>query len=144
MKDKILDTLTELGFKLEVIDNIGYGFSYEGIKYMYMHPHNDENFLNICIPAVFDLEDDSDLMYYKLMDRINTNQKYVKAYELGNCIWLFYERELYGDEDLMVLITRMILHLEASHGMARRTFDELNSNAEENDEDNETVEPNEE
>lgn len=144
MKDKILNTLTELGFKLEVIDNIGYGFSYEGIKYMYMDHQNDENFLNICIPTVFELEDDSDLMYYKLMDRINTNQKYVKAYELGNFIWLFYERELYGDEDLMALITRMILHLEASLRIARKTFDELNSNAEVNNEDNEIVEPYEE
>ena len=139
-----MDTLAELGFKLKAVDEIGYGFSYEGVKYMYMNHDNDEKFLNISIPAVYKLEDDSDCMYYKLMNMINTNLKYIKAYELGNCIWLFYERELYGDEDLMTLVSRMILRLEASLKMVQKTFDELKSNAEENDEDNEMIEPYEE
>lgn len=144
MKENILDALVELGFKLEEIDDIGYAFSYEGVKYMYMNHDNDEMFLCICIPAIYKLKEVPDLTYYKVMNMINTNLKYVKAYELEKCIWLFYERELYGNEDLMALISRMILHLEASLKMARKTFDKLNSNAEENDEDNEMIEQNEE
>lgn len=47
------------------------------------------------------------------MDKLNSTLKYVKTNKLGDGMWLFYERELYGGEDLEKLLSRMILHLEA-------------------------------
>ena len=51
--------------------------------------------------------------------------KYVKTYMLGNSVWLFYERELFGEEDLMTIISRMILHLEAGLVFARKAMAEI-------------------
>ncbi len=51
--------------------------------------------------------------------------KYVKTYMLGNSVWLFYERELFGEEDLMTVISRMILHLEAGLVFARKAMAEI-------------------
>jgi hypothetical protein len=38
---------------------------------------------------------------------------------------LFYERELFGGEDLKLILSRMILHLESGLMFMRRTMDSL-------------------
>jgi hypothetical protein len=55
-------------------------------------------------------------------------------------MWLFYERELFGDEDLVKVISRMILHLEAGLMFSRKAMAEIKSNAEDKGEDNDIVE----
>lgn len=140
MKEKILETFAELGFKLEQMDDFGYGFSYEGTNFIFMPNSDDEEFLNICVPGIYDLEEESPLTFIELMNKINSTLKYIKAYELGKSIWLFYERELFGDEDLAKVISRMILHLEAGLMFSRKAMAEIKSNAEEKGEDNDIVE----
>jgi hypothetical protein len=132
MKEKILEAFAELGFKLEQMDDFGYGFSYEGTNFIIMLNSDDEEFLNICVPGIYDLEEESPLTFIELMNKINSTLKYIKAYELGKSIWLFYERELFGDEDLMKVISRMILHLEAGLMFSRKAMSEIKVNAENN------------
>ena len=140
MKEKILEAFAELGFQLEQMDDFGYGFSYEGTNFIFMPNSDGEEFLNICVPGIYDLEEESPLTFIELMNKINSTLKYIKAYELGKSIWLFYERELFGDEDLAKVISRMILHLEAGLMFSRKAMAEIKSNAEEKGEDNDIVE----
>lgn len=140
MKEKILEAFAELGFKLEQMDDFGYGFSYEGTNFIFMPNSDDEEFLNICVPGIYDLEEESPLTFIELMNKINSTLKYIKAYELGKSIWLFYERELFGDEDLMKVISRMILHLEAGLMFSRKAMAEIKANAEDNGDEEEIVE----
>ena len=127
-----MEAFAELGFKLEQMDDFGYGFSYEGTNFIFMLNSDDEEFLNICVPGIYDLEEESPLTFIELMNKINSTLKYIKAYELGKSIWLFYERELFGDEDLMKVISRMILHLEAGLMFSRKAMSEIKVNAENN------------
>ena len=140
MKEKILEAFAELGFQLEQMDDFGYGFSYEGTNFIFMPNADDEDFLNICVPGIYDLEEESPLLFIELMNKINSTLKYIKAYELGKSIWLFYERELFGDEDLAKVISRMILHLEAGLMFSRKAMTEIKSNEEDKGEDNDIVE----
>lgn len=140
MKEKILEAFAELGFKLEQMDDFGYGFSYEGTNFIFMPNADDEEFLNICVPGIYDLEEESPLTFIELMNKINSTLKYIKAYELGKSIWLFYERELFGDEDLMKVISRMILHLEAGLMFSRKAMAEIKENAENDSDEDEIVE----
>lgn len=140
MKEKILEAFAELGFQLEQMDDFGYGFSYEGTNFIFMPNTDDEEFLNICVPGIYDLEEESPLLFIELMNKINSTLKYIKAYELGKSIWLFYERELFGDEDLAKVISRMILHLEAGLMFSRKAMAEIKSNKEDKGEDNDIVE----
>ena len=140
MKEKILEAFAELGFQLEQMDDFGYGFSYEGTNFIFMPNSDDEEFMNICVPGIYDLEEESPLTFIELMNKINSTLKYIKAYELGKSIWLFYERELFGDEDLAKVISRMILHLEAGLMFSRKAMAEIKSNAEDKGEDNDIVE----
>ena len=114
MKEKILNVFETLGFQLEEMEGFGYGFRYEGINYLFMPNEDDEEFLNIAIPAILEINEDNVHAAHMLMDKLNSTLKYVKANKLGDSMWLFYERELYGGEDLEKLVSRMILHLEAA------------------------------
>ena len=150
MKEKILEAFRELGFKLEEEEGMGYCFNYEGLNLLYMYNENDEEFLNIALPGIVEVEDDKMLQICALLEKINSTLKYIKAYMLGNSVWLFYERELieqrehsrtcsgyaesrekktegqlYGEEDLMTVISRMILHLEAGLVFARKAMAEI-------------------
>ena len=150
MKEKILEAFRELGFKLEEEEGMGYCFKYEGLNLLYMYNENDEEFLNIALPGIVEAEDDKMLQICALLEKINSTLKYIKAYMLGNSVWLFYERELIeqreqsrtcsdyaesrgkktegqlcGEEDLMTVISRMILHLEAGLSFARKAMAEI-------------------
>ena len=94
MKEKILEAFRELGFKLEEEEGMGYCFKYEGLNLLYMYNENDEEFLNIALPGIVEVEDDKMLQICALLEKINSTLKYIKAYMLGNSVWLFYEREL--------------------------------------------------
>lgn len=125
MKEKILEAFRDLGFKLEETEGLGYNFNYEGLNLLYMYNENDEEFLNIALPGIVDVEEDRMLQICALLEKINSTLKYVKAYILGNSIWLFYERELFGEEDLMTVISRIILHLEAGLAFVRKAMTEI-------------------
>ena len=125
MKEKILEAFRELGFKLEEEEGMGYRFNYEGLNLLYMYNENNEEFLNIALPGIVEVEEDRMLQICALLEKINSTLKYVKTYMLGNSVWLFYERELFGEEDLMTVISRMILHLEAGLVFARKAMAEI-------------------
>ena len=194
MKEKILEAFRELGFKLEEEEGMGYRFKYEGLNLLYMYNENDEEFLNIALPGIVEVEDDKMLQICALLEKINSTLKYIKAYMLGNSVWLFYERELIeqreqsrtcsdyaesrekktegqlieqreqsrtcsdyaesrekktegqfcGEEDLMTVISRMILHLEAGLVFARKAMAEIEETMTNGSSDDDTTESAEE
>ena len=156
MKEKILEAFKELGFKLEEEEGMGYCFNYEGLNLLYMYNENDEEFLNIALPGIVDVEEDKMLQICALLEKINSTLKYIKAYILGNSVWLFYERELIeqrgkktegqlcGEEDLMTVISRMILHLEAGLSFARKAMTEIEETMTNDSSDDDTAESAEE
>ena len=169
MKEKILEAFRDLGFKLEEEEGMGYCFNYEGLNLLYMYNENDEEFLNIALPGIVEVEEDRMLQICALLEKINSTLKYVKAYMLGNSVWLFYERELieqreqsracsgsaesrekktegqlFGDEDLMAVISRMILHLEAGLVFARKAMAEIEETMANDSSDDDTAESAEE
>lgn len=144
MKEKILESFRDLGFKLEETEGMGYNFNYEGLNLLYMYNENDEEFLNIALPGIVEVEEDRMLQICALLEKINSTLKYVKAYILGNSVWLFYERELFGEEDLMTVISRMILHLEAGLAFVRKAMAEIEASLTDESSDEESTDDAEE
>lgn len=136
MKEKILAAFENLGFNLEDNESLGYSFNYEGINYLYMHNEDDEDFLNISVPCIYDLEEDNKEKYEELKEKINSTLKYVKAYTLGKGLWLFYERDLLGNEDLEEVIRHMILHLAAALMFARDSIEKIDNGESDESSDN--------
>ncbi len=127
MKEKILAAFENLGFNLEDNESLGFSFNYEGINYLYMYNEDDEDFLNISVPGIYDLEEDNKEKYEELKEKINSTLKYVKAYTLGDSLWIFYERDLLGNEDLEEVIRHMILHLAAALMFARDSIEKIDN-----------------
>ena len=137
MKEKILEAFRELGFKLEEEEGMGYRFNYEGLNLLYMYNENDEESLNIALPGIVEVEEDKMLQTFVLLEKINSTLKYIKAYMLGKSVWLCYERELIGQreqntegqlsvkEELITVISHMILHVEAACLFARKAMAEI-------------------
>ena len=123
MKEKILEAFKDLGFEMEELEGMGYGFEYEGKHFLYMYNEDDEDFLNISLPGVLDIDNENNTTFYQVMDKLNGTLKYVKAYKLNDSMWLFYERELFGGEDLKQVLSRMILHLEAGFYFLHRAME---------------------
>lgn len=135
MTEKILDTFMSLGFELEDLEEIGYGFQYENINFIWM-TNEDTKFLNIGVPGVLDKKEGDELMFYQLIDKLNGTFKYVKVNTLGDSMWLFYERELLdSDENLEEIISKMVVHLEASLEMFRMILKEANEDSQNEDSD---------
>ena len=60
MKEKILETLRSLGFKLVQTDDENvYEFNYEGVSMLYMYNVSDEEFLSITVPCIMEVEEDN-------------------------------------------------------------------------------------
>ena len=95
-------------------ENLGYAFSYEGINYLYLNSDDDEEFLNISVPGIYEVDEENATTYLAVCEKINSLRKYVKAYTFGDSLWIFYERALIGDENLEEVIRHMILHLAAA------------------------------
>ncbi len=133
MKENVIEALQGLGFQLEEVENLGYYFSYEGKNYMYLTNNDDEDFLSIALPGIYDLEEDNHAKYIAMLEKMNANPKYVKAYTLADSLWLFYERELFGGEDLKQIISRMILHLDAALYTSRQVLAEIEKAYEESE-----------
>lgn len=135
MKEQIMNVFETLGFQLEEMEGFGYGFRYEGINYLFMPNEDDEEFLNIAIPAILEINEDNVHAAHMLMDKLNSTLKYVKANKLGDSMWLFYERELFGGEDLEKLVSRMILHLEAAMNFYRNAMKNIKNELGNSDDD---------
>ncbi|HIY37021.1 MAG TPA: hypothetical protein H9972_09940 [Candidatus Paraprevotella stercorigallinarum] len=114
MKEKIMEAFAQLGFNLTEVENLGYAFSYEGINYLYLNSDDDEEFLNISVPGIYEVDEENATTYLAVCEKINSLRKYVKAYTFGDSLWIFYERALIGDENLEEVIRHMILHLAAA------------------------------
>ena len=123
MKEQILDAFKAMGFEMEEMEGLGYSVLFEGKRYLYLYSEEDENFLNIALPAILDPDDEDNVDIYQVMDKINRTRKYVKANMLNGSMWLFYERELFGGEDLELVLSCMIRHLDACFILLDRAMD---------------------
>lgn len=115
MNEKILDALKSLGFQLQMLDDGCCQFEYEGKHILYLPCEDDEQFLNLSIPGIMEMDEEDSIEYYQIMDYANKTLKYVKFCKIKTGIWIFYERELFENDDLKQVISHMILRLDLGY-----------------------------
>ncbi len=125
MKEKVFKALTNMGFKPEPIEDCGYSFGYEGMKLLYIYNEDDEDFLNIALPGIYDIEEGKMAQYCTLTEKLNSVLKYVKAYAFGDSMWLTYERKLLDGENLEKNLLHIILSMEGAYMFARKAIADI-------------------
>lgn len=129
MKEKILSAFKKLGFNLKPVDECEdcnhFEFEYEGATYLYLYSTNDPSFFNVALPGVLDLDEESEDVYYSILESVNSEMKYVKAYTVNRRLWIFYECETGEDADFEDLVHRVVLRIEAAHVFMKRKYWEI-------------------
>ena len=114
-KEIILDQLKAMGFEPIELGDAGFVFKYEDMNYLYMPDDDDEQFLRIVIPHLFEVTDDNRVAVLDAMHETGLMLKYAKVcimYE--NAAWAIYEHHLNSTENLPELLEHIIRVLEAT------------------------------
>lgn len=117
MKQKkiILKQLNALGFEPVGLGDTGYVFKYEDLNYLYMPDEDDERFLRIVIPHLFEVTSENRVAVLEAMHETSLMLKYAKVcimYE--NAAWVIYEHRLTDADNLPELLEHIIRVLEAA------------------------------
>lgn len=112
MKRVILETLKELGFELTKQAKNAYMFDYEQLKFLCTTERNDDEYLSISLPGIVKMDGESNGIAQELMDHINLNMRYVKAFPVDGVVWISYEICLQDGMDMRECIKHMIGTLE--------------------------------
>lgn len=136
MKEKIVEALRDLGFILEEVSGIGYHFKFEAVNMFYLNSE-DEKFVSIIVPGIFETENSDMEVVYKTMEKVNSTLKYVKAYLWNDSITLTYEREMFGEENLEEMLGSMIVQLESALRFSRNVIETLQNEMNDADADDE-------
>lgn len=114
-KEIILDQLKAMGFEPIELGDVGYVFKYEDMNYLYMPDDDDEQFLRIVIPQLFEVTDENRVAVLEAMHDTGLMLKYAKVcimYE--NAVWAIYEYRLTSTDNLAELLEHIIRVLEAA------------------------------
>lgn len=111
--EKVLEALGALGFKPKLVEDTLYSFDYEGQEYWYLL-NEIRNALIIAIPNIYELDEENPMACLELEERLNATLLFVKVSRESGYLWLYYERELMGEEDLRPVVALMIARLESA------------------------------
>ena len=114
-KEIILDQLKAMGFEPIELGDIGFVFKYEDMNYLYMPDDDDEQFLRIVIPHLFEVTEENRMAVLEAMHETSLLLKYAKVnimYE--SAAWAVYEHRLTSTDNLPELLEHIIRLLEAA------------------------------
>lgn len=114
-KEIIIEQLETLGFEPMELGDVGYFFKYEGLNYLYMPDDEDEHFLRIVVPHLFEVTDENRVAVLDAMHETGLILKYAKVcimYE--DAAWAIYEHRLTSTDNLSELLEHIIRVLDAT------------------------------
>ena len=139
-KELVLSKFKELGFALEDAGEFGYFFKFEELNFLYLPDENDENFLRLAVPNIFDVTADNRSLVMEVINVTNISVKYSKTNVLNENVWAFYECRLIGDDNLEEIIEYGIRLLQVTVGLFYRKIEGDDTLPGEIDNSNETKE----
>lgn len=120
MIDKIMAALKSEGFQPKM-DDVSVTFKYQMIDYLHIKDE-DNQYLNLYIPSIFQVDDDNRMAVMKTMNSINNLHKVVKLVLNDDQVWVCFEEKLPEDTEIDELLTFAIVILEQA---TRRFFEVL-------------------
>lgn len=120
----VLEHLSSMGFEPAEIEGIGYVFAYEDINILYMPDEDDENFLRISIPSIFDVTEENLEAVLEAAQETSLLLKYTKINIMHkSSVWAVYEHYLVSEENMDELLEHMIRALLATANVFQKKID---------------------
>lgn len=90
MKQRIYDWLKSQGLCPTMEDN-AITFKYQMKNFVYFADDEDQNFFQLCLPGIFDWNDENLEAVLKAINEVNIGRKVIKGGTIGDSVWLFFE-----------------------------------------------------
>lgn len=114
-KEIILDQLKAMGFEPIELGDVGFVFKYEDMNYLYMPDDDDEQFLRIVLPHLFEVTAENRVAVLDAMHETGMMLKYAKVCIMHeNAAWAIYEHRLTSTDNLAELLEHIIRVLEVA------------------------------
>ena len=139
-KELVLSKFEELGFALKDAGEYGYFFKFEELNFLYLPDEDDENFLRLALPNVFDVTEDNRYLVMEVVNETNMSVKYSKTCVSNESVWSFYEHRLFGEDNLEDIIEHGIRLLQFTVGLFFRKIEGDDTLPDEPDNDSERKE----
>ena len=111
----IVEQLNSMGFDTAEVGDVGFVFKYDDLNYLYMPDEDDEQFLRIAIPHLFEVTDENRAAVLEVMHDTELLLKYAKVNILyESAAWAVYEHRLTATDNLPELLEHIIQVLEAA------------------------------
>ena len=106
--EKLEEYLKKEGFCPEKTD-FGLQFKYETLDFIHFRDDQDENFLNLFFPQIFEVNDENRQDVLAALDQANSEVKVAKAsVRFGNAVWVGVEMLLSENFDLGDIVPRSL------------------------------------
>lgn len=103
-----------LGFELDELPDFGFGFEYEGIHYLISTDENDFDCIQLCVPHIYDVNEDNRTDVNEVVNNLNCRLKYTKTVATDDGVWMMYEHFVAMEDNLEDVLEHMIKVLQAS------------------------------
>ncbi len=110
--DPVIETLYKLGIKTHKIEDLGYGFEYDGFFVVYSPGHNAKNYIRFFIPKISRLDNENKSRIAYNVNRANTLFNEVKFVIAGNEVCVIYEHHLHEKDDCHKIISHILEKLK--------------------------------
>jgi len=112
-KEKVLNGLKNLGFRLEEVPEIGYSFIFEGLNIILTVDENNQEIVNLALPYIYEGNDDNRVILLDIANEMNLRMKYAKTVLRGNSVWVTFEADVYNEESIEPTLQLGVYSLQA-------------------------------
>ncbi|MBQ4005995.1 MAG: hypothetical protein II609_04445 [Muribaculaceae bacterium] len=115
--DLLLEHLQNEGYRPKE-ESFGLVFKVEGLNFLYFRDEKDDQYFRLCLPGIFDVNNDNEYAVLKAMNGANASMKVVKLYIVGDeeedrDVWVAFEILLDNTPDIGDFMDRAIGLLRA-------------------------------
>ncbi len=112
MTDKMLEELQKQGF-LPQREDFGIVFKYQMVNYLYFENKEDDEYFNLYIPYIFEVDKENMADVLTTINAINNEMKVIKLVVNDDHVWACFEEELPKDaslEDILPYAVGTLFH----------------------------------
>lgn len=134
-KEIILQELNAMGYEPTEVESLGYVFCHED-KYFLYSPEDDDEFLRIAIPQLYDVTEENRIDVIKALHETAYLIKYSKPVIMyTDSVWAIYEHKLVTTDNLSELLEHIIRVLEVTAFVFQKKINGEELNFEDSSED---------
>lgn len=138
-KEIVLQELSAMGYEPIEAGTLGYLFSHEDRYFLYSDDEDDESFLRIAIPQLYDVTEENRIDVIKALHETAFLIKYSKPVIMyTDSVWAIYEHKLVSTDNLSELLEHIIRVLEVTAYVFHKKINGEELNFEDSSEDNDS------